>query len=502
MEMNSRFGDILLEGGLDEAFRALAAESPEWLAVLIETEGRMRHDEDFVRRFEAKEADVGPRIREWFEQQQAAGKFRDDVSWVAIIAVHDRAPQRPRSARRRRRPVRHRRDAAAARRRDRPEAKARAQGQAAGSRSVAARLTSAAPAATDDERDLGAAREAGRRVAARSRSHGHVRPCSRTAWRCCRCRSTTSRSAARAFETVLPRSPGTTQLLPPSTRTSIDPSIPPPTSTFPSDSTSSEVEPELGSNATPAVPKLGSTRPLGVKRTSASSASVPPVEPGRSRRIRPVLLRENGRRRRRDERPRDGREAVIAEGRVEATVRPVAGEHRQLRVVVACDDDLAALNSGRSTFVVERVCGRHLPRGSEGGIERTVRLVARERDRVEVVPVTGAEARSAGDDLAVRLDGDPGELGVCLAKRCLRDPALAERRIERARGRVPGQGKGRREGWPRRSTTPSPRPGCPRPGRMASAAATASQYLCPGSGMTVVVMPPVPKLVSREPFAS
>ena len=85
MEMNSRFGDILLEGGLDEAFRALAAESPEWLAVLIETEGRMRHDEDFVRRFEAKEADVGPRIREWFEQQQAAGKFRDDVSWVAII---------------------------------------------------------------------------------------------------------------------------------------------------------------------------------------------------------------------------------------------------------------------------------------------------------------------------------------------------------------------------------------------------------------------------------
>ena len=84
MEMNTRFGDILLEGGLHEAFRALADESPEWLAVLIETEGRMRHDEDFVRRFEAKSNDTSPRIREWFEQQQAEGKLRDDVSWEEL----------------------------------------------------------------------------------------------------------------------------------------------------------------------------------------------------------------------------------------------------------------------------------------------------------------------------------------------------------------------------------------------------------------------------------
>lgn len=86
MEMNTRFGDILLEGGLDAAFRALAAESPEWLAVLIETEGRMRHDEDFVRRFEARSpsADAGPRIGEWFEQQQAEGELRSDVSSVEL----------------------------------------------------------------------------------------------------------------------------------------------------------------------------------------------------------------------------------------------------------------------------------------------------------------------------------------------------------------------------------------------------------------------------------
>jgi AcrR family transcriptional regulator len=84
MEMNTRFGDILLESGLDAAFRALTAENPEWLAVLIETESRMRHDEDFVRRFEAKAADTSPRIQEWFEQQQAEGKLRDDVSWKEL----------------------------------------------------------------------------------------------------------------------------------------------------------------------------------------------------------------------------------------------------------------------------------------------------------------------------------------------------------------------------------------------------------------------------------
>ena len=84
MEMNTRFGDILLESGVDAAFRALTAEKPEWLAVLIETESRMRHDEDFVRRFEAKAAGASPRIQEWFEQQQAEGKLRDDVPWEEL----------------------------------------------------------------------------------------------------------------------------------------------------------------------------------------------------------------------------------------------------------------------------------------------------------------------------------------------------------------------------------------------------------------------------------
>src|SRR4029077_1185295 len=58
METSTRFGDILFASGLDDAFRELVQESPEWLAVLIETESRMRHDEDFVQRFEAKAEDT------------------------------------------------------------------------------------------------------------------------------------------------------------------------------------------------------------------------------------------------------------------------------------------------------------------------------------------------------------------------------------------------------------------------------------------------------------
>ena len=84
METSNRFGDILFESGLDAAFRALTAENPEWLAVLIETESRMRHDADFVRRFEARAAGASPRLAAWFEQRQADGTLREDVSWEEI----------------------------------------------------------------------------------------------------------------------------------------------------------------------------------------------------------------------------------------------------------------------------------------------------------------------------------------------------------------------------------------------------------------------------------
>ena len=84
LDMSTRFGDILLESGLDAAFRALASEDPEWLAVLIETQSRMRHDEDFVRRIEARAKDASPRIQEWFETEQEAGRLRADIPWLEV----------------------------------------------------------------------------------------------------------------------------------------------------------------------------------------------------------------------------------------------------------------------------------------------------------------------------------------------------------------------------------------------------------------------------------
>src|SRR5437762_13696104 len=38
MEMNTRFGDLLIDAGLHAAFRALTAARPESLTVLLETE--------------------------------------------------------------------------------------------------------------------------------------------------------------------------------------------------------------------------------------------------------------------------------------------------------------------------------------------------------------------------------------------------------------------------------------------------------------------------------
>jgi AcrR family transcriptional regulator len=83
-DMNRRFGDVLLERGLAETIRAVASESPDWLAVLIETESRLRHDPEFVRRFEEKVPAEGTRIRDWFEERQADGTLRGDISSVEL----------------------------------------------------------------------------------------------------------------------------------------------------------------------------------------------------------------------------------------------------------------------------------------------------------------------------------------------------------------------------------------------------------------------------------
>jgi TetR/AcrR family transcriptional regulator, transcriptional repressor of aconitase len=84
LEMNRKFGDILVERGLSDTVRAIAEENPEWLAVLIETESKLRHDPDFLRRFEAKVPAEGDRMHDWFAERQAGGTLRGDIPAVEL----------------------------------------------------------------------------------------------------------------------------------------------------------------------------------------------------------------------------------------------------------------------------------------------------------------------------------------------------------------------------------------------------------------------------------
>lgn len=79
VRVNDRFQRIFIEEGLESAVRAMAAEDPAWLGALIETQSKLRHDPDFVRRLDAAYEDA-PRTTEWIESQQEAGAIRRDVA--------------------------------------------------------------------------------------------------------------------------------------------------------------------------------------------------------------------------------------------------------------------------------------------------------------------------------------------------------------------------------------------------------------------------------------
>jgi len=79
-EDNRRYVDLLVQQGLDEAIRAMAVESREWLGVVLETQGRLRHDEEFLRRMDEVSGDNQQRVLDWLEARRHDGTFRDDVS--------------------------------------------------------------------------------------------------------------------------------------------------------------------------------------------------------------------------------------------------------------------------------------------------------------------------------------------------------------------------------------------------------------------------------------
>lgn len=78
VRVNERFQRIFIEEGLEPAVRAMAAEDPAWLGALIETQSKLRHDPEFVRRLEAA-YEQAPRTTDWLVAQQEAGAIRRDI---------------------------------------------------------------------------------------------------------------------------------------------------------------------------------------------------------------------------------------------------------------------------------------------------------------------------------------------------------------------------------------------------------------------------------------
>jgi AcrR family transcriptional regulator len=85
LEVNRYYTRLITTSGLAATLRALAAESPELIAVIIETEMRMRRDEDFVQRMEEASREQLPAFEAWFRGQQKSGAFRADVDWQHLV---------------------------------------------------------------------------------------------------------------------------------------------------------------------------------------------------------------------------------------------------------------------------------------------------------------------------------------------------------------------------------------------------------------------------------
>jgi TetR/AcrR family transcriptional regulator, transcriptional repressor of aconitase len=81
IEENRRYVDLIVERGLDEAFRAMANADPEWLGMLLEIQSHLRHDPEFVRQLEEAAGDRD-RLVNWLREAQARGELRQDVDFL------------------------------------------------------------------------------------------------------------------------------------------------------------------------------------------------------------------------------------------------------------------------------------------------------------------------------------------------------------------------------------------------------------------------------------
>src|SRR3977135_3808343 len=75
LEENRRYIDLMIEQGFDDAIRSMANEGPEWLGMIFEIQGRLRHDPEFVRQLD-EATDDRDRAAEWLRDMQERGEFR------------------------------------------------------------------------------------------------------------------------------------------------------------------------------------------------------------------------------------------------------------------------------------------------------------------------------------------------------------------------------------------------------------------------------------------
>ena len=78
-DVSRHYIELVVEHGFDDAIRAMASESPEWLGVMLETQARLHHDPEFLRRMEPPPGQAY-QLRDWFVARQADGTFRSDVA--------------------------------------------------------------------------------------------------------------------------------------------------------------------------------------------------------------------------------------------------------------------------------------------------------------------------------------------------------------------------------------------------------------------------------------
>ena len=79
VEASRQYTQVVIDNGIDAAVRAMAAEDPAWLGVLLEAHARLRHNPEFTRKLEAAYETASPRLGPWIEARQDDGAFRDDV---------------------------------------------------------------------------------------------------------------------------------------------------------------------------------------------------------------------------------------------------------------------------------------------------------------------------------------------------------------------------------------------------------------------------------------